>query len=107
MSVRDKLSSGGSETRTLTGSASVFMSLQLFIKREGEKISLIVDGISAQSKRVPGGDRTHLAGPLYVGGVPASLTVTDHTHTPDSEKLYLTPPSVQPRKQFFIRSDEF
>uniref|UniRef100_A0A8C2ZML6 Laminin subunit alpha-5 n=1 Tax=Cyclopterus lumpus TaxID=8103 RepID=A0A8C2ZML6_CYCLU len=45
----------------------------VFIKREGEKISLIVDGISAQSKRIPGGDRTRLAGPLYVGGVPASL----------------------------------
>uniref|UniRef100_A0A671Z2E7 Laminin, alpha 5 n=1 Tax=Sparus aurata TaxID=8175 RepID=A0A671Z2E7_SPAAU len=42
--------------------------------REGEKISLIVDGISAQSKRLPGGDRTRLTGPLYVGGVPPSLT---------------------------------
>lgn len=46
----------------------------VFIKREGEKISLIVDGISAQSKRMPGGDRTRLTGPLYVGGVPARLT---------------------------------
>ncbi|XP_031700147.1 laminin subunit alpha-5 isoform X2 [Anarrhichthys ocellatus] len=46
----------------------------VFIKREGEKISLIVDGISAQSKRMPGGDRTRLAGPLYIGGVPPSLT---------------------------------
>ncbi|XP_036961278.1 laminin subunit alpha-5 isoform X1 [Acanthopagrus latus] len=46
----------------------------VFIKREGEKISLIVDGISAQSKRIPGGDRTRLTGPLYVGGVPPSLT---------------------------------
>ncbi|XP_030280261.1 laminin subunit alpha-5 isoform X2 [Sparus aurata] len=46
----------------------------VFIKREGEKISLIVDGISAQSKRLPGGDRTRLTGPLYVGGVPPSLT---------------------------------
>ncbi|XP_070695085.1 laminin subunit alpha-5 [Pempheris klunzingeri] len=45
----------------------------VFIKRDGEKISLIVDGISAQSKRIPAGDRTRLAGPLYVGGVPASL----------------------------------
>uniref|UniRef100_A0AAQ6AFP7 Laminin subunit alpha 5 n=1 Tax=Amphiprion ocellaris TaxID=80972 RepID=A0AAQ6AFP7_AMPOC len=41
--------------------------------REREKISLIVDGISAQSKRMPGGDRTRLTGPLYVGGVPPSL----------------------------------
>ncbi|KAM6929230.1 laminin subunit alpha-5 [Lycodopsis pacificus] len=46
----------------------------VFIKREGEKISLIVDGIDAQSKRMPGGDRTRLAGPLYIGGVPPSLT---------------------------------
>ncbi|XP_071369418.1 laminin subunit alpha-4-like [Centroberyx affinis] len=46
----------------------------VFIKREGEKASLIVDGINAQSKRVPGGDRTRLTGPLYVGGVPPSLT---------------------------------
>ncbi|XP_035864341.1 laminin subunit alpha-5 isoform X2 [Sander lucioperca] len=45
----------------------------VFLKREGEKMSLIVDGISAQSKRFPGGDRTRLAGPLYVGGVPPSL----------------------------------
>ncbi|XP_035512224.1 laminin subunit alpha-5 [Morone saxatilis] len=46
----------------------------VFIKREGDKISLIVDGISAQSKKIPGGDRTRITGPLYVGGVPASLT---------------------------------
>lgn len=59
----------------LTRSPSVIVSLQVFIKREGEKISLIVDGISAQSKRLPGGDRTRLTGPLYVGGVPPSLTV--------------------------------
>ncbi|XP_056241478.1 laminin subunit alpha-5 isoform X1 [Seriola aureovittata] len=45
----------------------------VFIKREGEKISLIVDGISTQSKRLPGGDRTRLTGPLYVGGAPPSL----------------------------------
>lgn len=50
------------------------MSLQVFIKREGDKISLIVDGISAQSKRIPG-DKRRLTGPLYVGGVPPSLTV--------------------------------
>ncbi|XP_058499238.1 laminin subunit alpha-5 isoform X1 [Solea solea] len=45
----------------------------VFIKREGEKISLIVDGIGAQSKRIPGGDRTHLTEPLYIGGVPPTL----------------------------------
>ncbi|XP_042337060.1 laminin subunit alpha-4-like, partial [Plectropomus leopardus] len=46
----------------------------VFIKREGDKISLIVDGINAQSKRVPGGDRTRLTGPFYIGGVPPTLT---------------------------------
>lgn len=51
------------------------MSRQVFVRREGEKVSLIVDGIGAQSKRIPGGDRTRLSGPLYVGGVPPSLTV--------------------------------
>nr|XP_020464725.1 laminin subunit alpha-5 [Monopterus albus] len=45
----------------------------VFVKREGERVSLTVDGISAQSKRVPGGDRTRLTGPLYVGGAPPSL----------------------------------
>uniref|UniRef100_A0A8C4GGV7 Laminin subunit alpha-5 n=1 Tax=Dicentrarchus labrax TaxID=13489 RepID=A0A8C4GGV7_DICLA len=68
-----KVSLRNSDTHR-TRSASVFMSLQVFIKREGDKISLIVDGISAQSKKIPGGDRTRLTGPLYVGGVPASLT---------------------------------
>ncbi|XP_041655744.1 laminin subunit alpha-5 isoform X2 [Cheilinus undulatus] len=46
----------------------------VFVKREGEKISLIVDGISAQWKRIPGGEKTRLTGPLYIGGVPPSLT---------------------------------
>ncbi|XP_053704727.1 laminin subunit alpha-5 isoform X1 [Synchiropus splendidus] len=48
----------------------------VFIKREGEKMSLIVDGISAQSKRVPGGERSRLTGPLYIGGVPPSLVAS-------------------------------
>lgn len=51
------------------------MSRQVFVKRDVEKISLIVDGITPQTKRIPGGDRTRLTGPLYVGGVPASVTV--------------------------------
>ncbi|KAF3860795.1 hypothetical protein F7725_001050 [Dissostichus mawsoni] len=42
----------------------------VFIKREGGKISLIVDGISVQSKKVPGRDRTHVTGPVYIGGSP-------------------------------------
>uniref|UniRef100_A0A8C9YW11 Laminin, alpha 5 n=1 Tax=Sander lucioperca TaxID=283035 RepID=A0A8C9YW11_SANLU len=58
--------------------------LIVFLKREGEKMSLIVDGISAQSKRFPGGDRTRLAGPLYVGGVPPSLMVRHPDHAPGS-----------------------
>ncbi|KAM4609874.1 laminin subunit alpha-5 [Polymixia lowei] len=45
----------------------------VFIKREGEKASLIVDGINAQSKRVSGAEKTRLTGSLYVGGVPLSL----------------------------------
>lgn len=45
----------------------------VFVKRDGEKLSLIVDGVSAQSRRIPTGVRTHLSGPLCVGGVPASL----------------------------------
>ncbi|XP_034027667.1 laminin subunit alpha-5 [Thalassophryne amazonica] len=47
----------------------------VFVKREVEKVSLVIDGISAQSKRVPARDRTRLSGPLYVGGIPSSLTV--------------------------------
>ncbi|XP_059188801.1 laminin subunit alpha-5 isoform X2 [Centropristis striata] len=46
----------------------------VFIKRGGEKISLVVDGISVQSKRIPGGERTRLTGPLYIGGIPPTLT---------------------------------
>ncbi|KAM3618812.1 uncharacterized protein V6R79_025116 [Siganus canaliculatus] len=45
----------------------------VFVKRDGDKMSLVVDGISAQSKRIPGGERSRLAGPLYVGGVPPAL----------------------------------
>nr|XP_033943330.1 laminin subunit alpha-5 isoform X2 [Pseudochaenichthys georgianus] len=44
----------------------------VFIKREGGKISLIVDGIGAQSKKVPGRDRTHVTGPVYIGGSPTA-----------------------------------
>lgn len=68
--------------------SSLFMSLQVFIKREGDKMSLIVDGISTQSKRIPGGDKSHLTGPLYVGGVPPSLTVKhpDYTLTSTAHK---------------------
>lgn len=56
------------------------MCFQVFIKHEGEKISLIVDGINVQSKRIPAADRAHVTGTLYVGGVPSSLTVKHITH---------------------------
>ncbi|XP_035771041.1 laminin subunit alpha-5 [Neolamprologus brichardi] len=45
----------------------------VFIKLEGQKMSLIVDGISVQSNRISGRDRTRLTAPLYAGGVPASV----------------------------------
>lgn len=49
--------------------------VQVFVKRAGEKISLIMDGINAQSKRIPSGDRSGLTSTLYVGGVPPALKV--------------------------------
>ncbi|XP_055747285.1 laminin subunit alpha-5-like [Salvelinus fontinalis] len=45
----------------------------VFVKREGEKASLIVDGINAQSKRVSGGEKPPLSSPLYIGGVPSAV----------------------------------
>ncbi|CAL8370062.1 unnamed protein product [Lota lota] len=45
----------------------------VFIKRDGDKISLVVDGINALSKRLPGGDKFRLSGPLYIGGAPLAL----------------------------------
>lgn len=50
--------------------------VQVFLKQEGEKISLIMDGINVQSKRIPSGDRSGLTSMLYVGGVPPALKVT-------------------------------
>uniref|UniRef100_A0A8C4Z2D7 Laminin subunit alpha-5 n=1 Tax=Gadus morhua TaxID=8049 RepID=A0A8C4Z2D7_GADMO len=44
----------------------------VFIKRDGDKISLVVDGINALSKKLPGGDKFRLSGPLYVGGAPGA-----------------------------------
>ncbi|KAM6924368.1 laminin subunit alpha-5 [Xenentodon cancila] len=45
----------------------------VFIKHEAQKISLIVDGISAQSKRLARADRTPIIGSLFIGGAPASV----------------------------------
>nr|XP_057906923.1 laminin subunit alpha-5 isoform X1 [Doryrhamphus excisus] len=46
----------------------------VFIKRDADKVSLVVDGVNAQSRRIPAAERTRLIGPLYIGGVPLSLT---------------------------------
>ncbi|XP_036390362.1 laminin subunit alpha-5 isoform X1 [Megalops cyprinoides] len=46
----------------------------VFVKREGEKATLIVDGISAQTRRVSGVERSPLIPPLYIGGLPSSLS---------------------------------
>ncbi|XP_075883000.1 laminin subunit alpha-5 isoform X3 [Nelusetta ayraudi] len=45
----------------------------VFVKRDGEKMSLVVDGISSQSRRIPAAVATRLSGPLHVGGAPAAL----------------------------------
>ncbi|KAM6977721.1 laminin subunit alpha-5 [Aplochiton taeniatus] len=47
----------------------------VFIKQEGDKASLIVDGINVQTKRVAGRQRSQLSLLLYIGGVPSSLKV--------------------------------
>ncbi|XP_015822830.1 laminin subunit alpha-5 isoform X1 [Nothobranchius furzeri] len=46
----------------------------VFIKHEGKRLSLIVDGISTQTQRIPEISKTRFTGPLYIGGVPASVT---------------------------------
>ncbi|XP_024119648.2 laminin subunit alpha-5 isoform X2 [Oryzias melastigma] len=46
----------------------------VFVKHEGQKISLVVDGINARSMRLPG---TRVTGPLYVGGAPRSVKDLD------------------------------
>ncbi|KAK5624087.1 hypothetical protein CRENBAI_015003 [Crenichthys baileyi] len=45
----------------------------VFIKHEGNKISLTVGGISTRSKRIPGGGKMRITGPIFIGGVPASV----------------------------------
>uniref|UniRef100_A0A096M5Y4 Uncharacterized protein n=1 Tax=Poecilia formosa TaxID=48698 RepID=A0A096M5Y4_POEFO len=44
----------------------------VFIKHEGNKVSLTVDGISGRAKRIAGGGKIRISGPLFIGGVPAS-----------------------------------
>lgn len=57
------------------------MRLQVFVKRDGEKMSLVVDGISSQSRRIPAAVATHLSGPLHVGGAPAAKLVKHLNNT--------------------------
>ncbi|XP_015258525.1 PREDICTED: laminin subunit alpha-5, partial [Cyprinodon variegatus] len=45
----------------------------VFIKHEGNKIILTVGGISVRSKRIPGGSKMRITGPLFIGGIPASI----------------------------------
>ncbi|KAM9752098.1 laminin subunit alpha-5 isoform 2-T2 [Menidia menidia] len=47
----------------------------VFIKHEGQQISLIVDSLSVHSKRISRAEASRIRGPLYVGGVPPSLKV--------------------------------
>ncbi|XP_043984093.1 laminin subunit alpha-5 isoform X1 [Gambusia affinis] len=45
----------------------------VFIKHEGNKITLTVDGISSRAKRTAGAGKIRISGPLFLGGVPASV----------------------------------
>ncbi|XP_077572690.1 laminin subunit alpha-5 isoform X2 [Stigmatopora nigra] len=42
----------------------------VFIKCGTDKVSMVVDGLSAQSRKIPAGYRVPVSTPLYVGGVP-------------------------------------
>ncbi|XP_019728323.1 laminin subunit alpha-5-like [Hippocampus comes] len=49
----------------------------VFIKRDADKVSMIVDGISAQSRKIPAGERTRISAPLFVGGMPQQSPMSD------------------------------
>ncbi|KAJ8370727.1 hypothetical protein SKAU_G00107550 [Synaphobranchus kaupii] len=51
----------------------------VFVRREGEKAMLVVDGINVHSKKVANGEKSPLRPPLYVGGLPSSLSSSAHT----------------------------
>ncbi|KAJ8408959.1 hypothetical protein AAFF_G00239800 [Aldrovandia affinis] len=53
----------------------------VFVRREGEKAILVVDGINVHSRKVSGGEKSRLRPPLYVGGLPANLSSSVHTVT--------------------------
>ncbi|XP_061621466.1 laminin subunit alpha-5 isoform X2 [Phyllopteryx taeniolatus] len=42
----------------------------VFIKRDTDKVGMVVDGIGAQSRRISAGDGARVGAPLYVGGLP-------------------------------------
>lgn len=45
--------------------------MQVFVKVEGDRASLTVDGIDSQNKRVTGGGKSQFGAPLYIGGLPS------------------------------------
>ncbi|XP_061114000.1 laminin subunit alpha-5 isoform X1 [Conger conger] len=51
----------------------------VFVKREGEKAVLVVDGINVHSRKVPNGEKSPLRPPLYIGGLPSRLSSSTHT----------------------------
>ncbi|XP_072557894.1 laminin subunit alpha-5 isoform X1 [Paramormyrops kingsleyae] len=42
----------------------------VFVRRDGEMVSLVVDGINSQTRRVSFGGKSRLVPPLYIGGLP-------------------------------------
>ncbi|XP_031422129.1 laminin subunit alpha-5 isoform X2 [Clupea harengus] len=46
---------------------------EVVVKKEGDQVRLIVDGIDTHSKKVSGGERSSIKPPLHIGGVPADL----------------------------------
>ncbi|KAJ8257343.1 hypothetical protein GJAV_G00184600 [Gymnothorax javanicus] len=51
----------------------------VFVKREGERVVLVVDGIDVNSKKVPSGRKTPLRPPLYIGALPSGLASSTRT----------------------------
>ncbi|XP_061781861.1 laminin subunit alpha-5 isoform X2 [Nerophis lumbriciformis] len=90
------LSLGGRRKVSLRGRAAIDDQRwhTVFIKRDADKMSLVVDGVNAQSKRVPASVRVRLMGPLYIGGLPPSLAV-GHLTTPTSSPHHLHTPLLQ------------
>ncbi|XP_063064918.1 laminin subunit alpha-5 isoform X2 [Engraulis encrasicolus] len=47
---------------------------EVMVRKEGEQVRFIVDGIDSHSKKVSGGDRSLVKAPLHIGGLPADVT---------------------------------